>query len=81
MTIAPPPEPGRDSPPMVPADAVGADHLSVAAGLAAAAAELKDAVDYAELADLEEAPVDHHVARYDAVHARLQDALTSVDTV
>lgn len=72
MTIAPPPEPGRASPPTVPADSAGADHLSVAAGLAAAAAEL---------ADLEEAPVDQHVARYDAVHARLQDALTSVDSV
>ena len=73
MTIAQPPDPSADAPPaMVTADSVPAVHTSVAAGLAAAAAGL---------ADLDRSPVGEHVARYDAVHATLQDALTAVDSV
>ncbi|HEY9476651.1 MAG TPA: hypothetical protein VIS06_22730 [Mycobacteriales bacterium] len=77
MTIAQPPDPSADAPPamvtaVVPADSVPAVHTSVAAGLATAAAGL---------ADLDRSPVGEHVARYDAVHATLQDALTAVDSV
>jgi len=34
-----------------------------------------------QLADLAEAPVAEHVARYDALHGELQDALAAIDEV
>jgi hypothetical protein len=33
------------------------------------------------LADLAEVPVTEHVARYDALHGELQDALAAIDEV
>lgn len=69
--VSPEPDP---SPEPLPAAAVAGDsaHAVLAADLAAAAAGL---------ADLDRAPIGEHVARYDEVHAALQDALTSIDGV
>lgn len=49
-----------------------APHAGIAEGLAAAAAGL---------GELDGLPVGEHVARFDAVHAILQDALTAIDSV
>lgn len=51
---------------------VSAPHAGIAEGLAAAAAGL---------GELDGLPVGEHVARFDAVHAILQDALTAIDSV
>jgi hypothetical protein len=34
-----------------------------------------------QIADLSNEPVTEHVARYDAVHAELQDALAAIDDI